>query len=263
MAPVHIADMTSRPRLATLVAGLCTVLCVAPALRAQDAPRVRRPLIGYVRDTLGAPLEGVSVSIPGMLVFSDARGRFDLSTGEIGQITVQFRLIGYRPMTLPLTSRNRAWDTVFVQLDPTPAQLAEVNVVESRTRGALWLRNFEERRRRGVGQFVTRAEIVERGAYRLSDVLRTKRGVVVVRGTRVRFSAYVGARSTLCQPDIWLDGARTHGMEVDELASNTVEAIELYPYFSTIPIEFQPVGANTTPCGTIVIWTRVPNGRDP
>jgi hypothetical protein len=263
MAAVHIAGMTSRPRLSALWVGLCSLVWLSTAVPAQEAPVPRRPLIGYVRDTLGVPLEGVSVSIPGMMVFSDARGRFDLSTGEIGQVTVQFRLIGYRPITLPLTSRNRAWDTVFVQMDPTPPQLAEVNVVESRTRAALGLRNFDERRKRGIGQFITRAEIVERGSYRLSDVIRTKRGVVVVRGTRVRFSAYVGARSTLCQPDIWLDGARTHGMEVDELASNTVEAIELYPYFSTIPVEFQPVGANTTPCGTIVIWTRIPNGRDP
>lgn len=255
--------MTSRPRLSALLAGLCLLWCVPVVLRAQDPPKARRPLIGYVRDTLGVPLEGVSVSIPGAMAFSDARGRFDLSTGEIGEVVLQFRLIGYRPLTLPITSRNRGWDTVFVQMDPTPPQLAEVNVTESRTRAALALRTFEERRKRGIGQFITRAEIVERGSYRLSDVMRTKRGVVVVRGTRVRFSAYVGARSTLCQPDIWLDGARTHGMEVDELPSNTVEAIELYPYFSTIPVEFQPVGANTTPCGTIVIWTRIPNGRDP
>ena len=67
----------------------------------------------------------------------------------------------------------------------------------------------------------------------------------------------------MCQPDIWLDGTRSQAMEVDELLPSTVEAIELYPYLSTIPAEFQRVGANTTPCGTIVIWSRIPNGKSP
>ena len=50
-------------------------------------------------------------------------------------------------------------------------------------------------------------------------------------------------------------------MEIDELLPSTVEAIELYPYLSTIPVDFQPMGANSTPCGTIVVWSRIPNGK--
>jgi hypothetical protein len=73
--------------------------------------------------------------------------------------------------------------------------------------------------------------------------------------------AYSGSRGTVCIPDIWLDGTRTRGMEIDELPPNTVELMELYPNLSTVPMEFQSFGANTTPCGTIVVWTRIPDGR--
>lgn len=93
-------------------------------------------------------------------------------------------------------------------------------------------------------------------------MLRTKRGVNVVRG-RVRFAAYTGSRSTLCIPDVWLDGTRSIAMEIDELAPNTVEAMELYTNFSTVPIRVSTSSANTTPCGTIVVWTRIPNGKQP
>lgn len=233
-------------------------------MRAQTAvviPAGKRQLVGVVRDPAGAAMEGVTVSIPGTSTRSGVRGTFELITNDVDTVTISLRRVGYEPIDALLTARNKLWDTVMVQMEPSAQRLAEVNVSESMTRKALGLRTFEERKARGIGQFITRADIVERGSSRLSDLLRTKRGVQVVRGGKVRFSAYQGGRNISCQPDIWLDGMRSQGMEVDEILPSTVEAMELYPYFSTIPIEFQPVGANTTPCGTIVIWTRIPNGR--
>jgi hypothetical protein len=224
-------------------------------------PAGRRQLVGVVRDAAGAAMEGVTVSVPGTSALTSARGLFELLTVELDTVTIAFRKVGYEPIEALLTARNKLWDTVVVQMEPSAQRLTSVKVNESLTRAALGLRTFEERRSRGIGQFVTREDIVERGSSRLSDLLRTKRGVNVVRGGKVRFVAYTGGRSTMCQPDIWLDGMRSRGMEVDEILPSTVEAMELYPYLSTIPIEFQPVGANTTPCGTIVIWTRIPNGK--
>jgi hypothetical protein len=247
---------------------LLAVLLLVPSagLRAQTAanaiPAGRRQLVGVVRDANGAALEGVSVAVPGITARTDARGAFELLTTEIDTVTIVLRHLGFEPIEALLTARNRLWDTVVVQMERSVQRLSDVRVNESTTRAALGLRNFEERKSRGIGQFITRADIVERGSYKLSDVLRTKRGVNVVKGGKVRFAAYSGGRNTtLCQPDIWLDGMRSQGMELDELLPSTVEAIELYPYFSTIPAEFQSFGSNTTPCGTIVVWTRIPNGK--
>ena len=227
---------------------------------ASQVPTGKRQLVGVVRDGTGAAMEGVSVAIPGAERRTDTRGAFELLTNDVDTVTIALRRIGFEPIDALLTARNRLWDTVIVQMEPVVPRLERVNVNETRTRAALGLRSFEERRARGIGQFVTRADIVERGSSRLSDVLRMKRGVNVIRG-KVRFVAYAGGRSQLCQPDIWLDGTRSQGMEIDELLPSTVEAIELYPYLSTIPVDFQPMGANTTPCGTIVVWSRIPNGK--
>ena len=225
-------------------------------------PAGKRQLVGVVRDGAGAAMDGVAVVIPGAQGRTDARGAFELVTNDVDTVTIALRHIGFEPIDALLTARNRLWDTVIVQMEPVVPRLERVNVNETRTRAALGLRSFEERRARGIGQFVTRADIVERGSSRLSDVLRMKRGVNVIRG-KVRFVAYAGTggRSQLCQPDIWLDGTRSQGMEIDELLPSTVEAIELYPYLSTIPVDFQPMGANSTPCGTIVVWSRIPNGK--
>ena len=251
-------------RLAVAAAAAVAVVTTASALGAQPgASPAGRPLVGVVRDAAGAAVERVTVTVNGASVLTDVRGGFRLVTGDVDTVTISLRHVGYEPIEARLTARNRQWDTVMVQLDAVAQRLSRLNVNESLTRSALGLRNFEKRRASGIGTFITREQIEARGSSRLSDLLRTTRGVNVVRG-KVRFAAYnAGSRTTSCQPDIWLDGTRSQGMEIDELPSNTVEAMELYPYFSTIPIEFQRIGANTAPCGTIVVWTRIPNGRQP
>jgi hypothetical protein len=236
-------------------------------LQAQSAPSQipanRRQLVGVVRDARGATVPDVNVAIPGSSTRTNARGAFELFTVETDTVTISLRRIGFEPVDALLSARNRMWDTVVVQLEPTAVVLDKVDITENRTRKALGLRSFEERRSLGLGTYITRADIVERGSFKLSDLLRSKRGVNVIRGGKVRFASHSsGARGTLCQPDIWLDGVRSLPMEIDELPSSTVEAIELYPYFSTVPIEFQRVGANTTPCGTIAVWSRVPNAKN-
>ncbi len=255
--------MPISPRRTPLVAllALCAVLAPAQAMRAQNnTPAGKRQLVGIVRDAAGAALPDVTVAIFGLTVRTDVRGAFELFTVDVDTVTISLRKIGFEQVDALLSARNRLWDTVMVQMEPTSQRLSKVKVTETSTRSALGLRDFEERRARGLGTFITRADITERGANRLSDLLRTKRGVVIV-GRRVRFAAYSGSRTQLCQPVIWMDGSLSAGMEVDELLPSTVEAMELYPYLSTIPMEFQRLGANTTPCGTIVIWTRIPNGK--
>lgn len=235
---------------------------VAQAASTPSAPGIpagKRQLVGVVRDPAGAALQGVTVSIPGISVRTDVRGAFQLLTLDVDTVSISLRLLGFEPIDAFLTARNKLWDTVLVQMDPASQKLTNVKVTENVTRSSLALRDFDERKARGIGQFVTREEIVARGSSRLSDVLRTKKGVNVVKGGKVRFVAF----RKECMPYIWLDGVLSRGMEVDELPSSTVEAMELYTYMATVPAEFQSIGANTNPCGTIVIWTRIPNGKSP
>lgn len=218
-------------------------------------------MVGFVRDAKGEPLDGVTVEVHGQRSTTDRRGAFALLTTLVDTASVALRRVGFEPLEAFISTRNGMWDTVIVQMDAAATTtLPGVAVRETFATRAGAIRGFEERRERGLGQFVTRDEIVDRGSQKLTDILRSKKGVMIVRG-RLRFAAFVGSRSVNCQPNVFLDGTRAPGMEVDEIAAQSIEAIELYPNLSTIPIEFQTIGQSTTPCGTIAIWTRVPNSK--
>ena len=58
----------------------------------------------------------------------------------------------------------------------------------------------------------------------------------------------------LCQPMIWLDGQRAAGLEIDDLRSGDIQAIEMYRGASTTPPQFATAGV--TQCGAVVVWTR-------
>ena len=66
-------------------------------------------------------------------------------------------------------------------MERNPQQLATVNVNEAAKRRATGYRDFEERRKLGLGQFVSRDEIEAHNTSRSSDLVVTKRGVHLVR----------------------------------------------------------------------------------
>lgn len=232
---------------------------------AHAQPAGRRELVGFVRDPRGAGIEGATIEIPGAGTRSDAKGAFRLFTREVDTVTIAIRLPGYTPIEALISARNRQWDTLVVELEPLSTMLPGVRVEEERTIRT-GLRGFEERvAKNASGLFITRADIVARNSSRLSDVLQTRRGIQLVRiGSNrygVRFVTYSGPRGT-CVPDMWVDGQRARGMEIDDLPANTVEGMELYDTFATVPFEFMH-GAGAVPCGTIVVWTRPPGTRRP
>lgn len=246
-----------RPFRAPLTLAL-TLAASAPAAAQGAAAQGAgaRELVGVVRDPAGVVMEGVTVEADGRTARTNARGAFVLPTAAVDSLTLVVRQVGFTPLTVRLGARDRQWDTVLVHLARAPQALDEVAVRAPRALRS-GLAGFEERRARGTGTFVTREEIVARNSARTSDVLRLKRGVNVVRG-RVRFVAYTGSRGTVCQPNLWVDGARMNGGEADDIPASDIEGIELYPSFSSVPPQFTPLPSAGPPCGTIVIWTRTP-----
>lgn len=255
-------DSALRVALTALLLQLPLAPCVALAQAPPPAavPTGKRQMVGFVRDLSGGPIEGVTVQVQGQKLTTDKRGAFALLTGLSDTASISLRRVGFEPIDAFISARNGMWDTVIVQMDPAVTTLNEVKVTDDFMSRAGAIRGFEERRKLALGQFVARDEIVDRGSQKLSDILRSKKGVMIVRG-RVRFAAYAGSRSLQCQPYVYLDGAKAPGMEVDEITAQSVQAIEIYSNFSTVPLEFQSIGAQNTPCGTIVIWTRIPNSK--
>jgi hypothetical protein len=248
-------------RTGTLLAVL--VLGASDVAIAQ-VPVGKRELVGIVRDPRGGPVEGAVVEIPGSGTRSDSKGTFRLFTREIDTVTLAIRRPGYSPIEALISANGRQWDTVVVELEPNVTNLASVRIEEEKVRRT-GLKGFLERQVNGHGMYIGREEIVKRNASRTTDVLQARKGIRLVNlgGGRsgVRFATYSGAR-TNCTPDMWVDGQLARGMELDDLTPNTVEAIELYDTFTTVPAEFT-MTTNTLPCGTIVVWTRPPGTKKP
>lgn len=264
-APTHHRGIarrhTARARVAS--AALAALSAAAGALPAQNAaPRAEaRPLVGLVQRDDGAPLADVAVEGAGQRVRTDSEGRFQLRTTRRDTLTLFLRHPGYEPIAVTLRAHHLGGDTILVRMERTAQALDEVRVRGADLRSPLGLGGFDERRARGIGTFVTREEIERRHTSRLSDVLRGRRGLILVRtptgGLGVRFSIASG-RQRRCIPDLWLDGQRARGMELDDIPANTVEGIELYATIASVPFQFATGGTGMERCGTIVVWSRPP-----
>jgi hypothetical protein len=225
----------------------------------------RRELVGVVKDPRGVGLEGATIEVLGLTARTDATGLFRIFTPQIDTATIAIRRPGFSPIEAMISARNRQWDTVMVELEQNATRLPGVSVSGDRLRRP-GLQGFEERLKAGVsGMFITRTDILERNSIRLSDVLQARKGITLMRlgpgRMGVRFATYGNVRRN-CTPDMWIDGQRAVGMEIDDLSANTVEGLELYDSFTTVPSEFAH-SANQVPCGTIVVWTRPPGTKKP
>jgi hypothetical protein len=156
-------------------------------------------------------------------------------------------------------------------------------VVRGNALGNQAMRDFERRRRRGAGVYVTRVQIDRLHASRLTDVLRTLPGVSVApdqsgglvvelrRSRQYTFDLTAGARSDSasqsmpaqvsgpvtvkkCPAGFLLDGFPIDaGGTVDaEVRPDMIAAIEVYAG-GQVPIEF---AARNSDCGLVMIWTR-------
>src|SRR5262245_18960114 len=120
-----------------------SALCVLTAVSVAAQPAVgSRALVGAVRDPGGLPIEGAVIEIHGVSARSDSRGAFRLFTSNVDTITVGIRRLGYAPLSALIEARNRQWDTLVVELDPIPQELAAVKATAAKAR--LGLRDIDD-----------------------------------------------------------------------------------------------------------------------
>ena len=112
------------------------------------------------------------------------------------------------------------------------------------------------RQQRGLGTYLTREDFADRLPLQASELLRGLAGVQLMR--RPDGPGYVPVGRGSCGFRYILNGARVGaGFEIDDIAPEWIEAIEVYRGPASIPIEFAPTGGDyRANCGVIVIWTR-------
>ena len=273
-------------RLSSVVAGM---LVGAANLAAQQAR-----LTGTVRDTAGAPLAGVEVSVQGITrtATTDRQGAFALAGIPTGTSTVNVRRVGFSPQTTIMKFVEGDNSLGVVVLTRIPQELDTVTTREQE----LWreyplLREFAENKKIGLGQFVTRQQLeMFRGGF-MTPVFNQMRGLLIVRATNAGSrswiantyvpttrcttlqdrllnepvspqGAYGGADCSYCFPTVFLDNARMapFGVAANIGAFNPdmFEAIQVYLGAAETPAKYADTRSG---CGVVVFHRRVPDRR--
>jgi hypothetical protein len=123
---------------------------------------------------------------------------------------------------------------------------------------------FEDRRKIGLGAFVTEEQIARHGFSDLASVLDGVRGVHVAFGPAPGSQTGItspqpyllGPGGVRCSPNYFLDGAPFAGFrDLSAIVQpNFIRGIEVYSSPGTIAVQYDRIAS--TGCGSIVIWTR-------
>ena len=251
------------------------------------APRFASAQSGYTTVVVGAGdgatgqfLRGVQVRLTPLELtqYTDSMGQARLPRLPPGKYTVEARQVGYQPLSAPILVRGEDSVEVVLLMNAAVAQLDPV--VVSRTAVPMALREFESRRERGLGQFVSGAQIDSMPGASLQAVIEGHiRGVTVVgdnangmhlmsyrQSTEHALSGVAGP----CWPTVYLDGLQLtddtgRGPNLDVATLSWIGGIE-YDAPSEVPMEYKSSGAmdtrggrgaSTSPsCGVMMIWTR-------
>ena len=243
----------------SLIAGL--------ALVAASANAQQRTLRGIVTDSAGYPLPNVEVRIMdlGRMARSDVQGRFAIERITDRIVDLTMRRLGYEVRFVRVSMINGEGDSLRVVMRAEPLKLPTVEIEEKEDNHPFF-NEYEKRRQRGVGQFITKRDLERLNTSYPSDAFRRIPGIRFVRasqGMGVRFMSSVGMTGGRtrgspgggeCIPTIWVDGQAAVGMEVDDIRAQDIHGIEIYRGASTLPSQFAKAGLSQ--CGAIVVWTR-------
>jgi len=264
---VVVGDTT--PRADTL-APRADTLAVPPRRVRMGDGRLR----GTVVTAEGSrPLAGAVVRITdGSMTRANDHGEWSLVDVPAGTRVLEVRAVGYYAVRRVVDVVADA-APVAVALSTFKAMLDTVRVTAARVADR-HNSGFEVRRRSGIGNYLTPADIVRRGAFFTSDIFRQLRGIrlgyaydTLATDMTPLFSPESidptdrrilmrGITGNWCAPAIYLDGLYMSEFTADALDSwvspERIAGIEVYSEVA-VPPDYQRARSG---CGSILIWTK-------
>ena len=221
-------------------------------------------VVGVVRDSAGSRLDQARVGIVGapngaQRAESDSSGNYRISAVAVGVVRVYALRIGYAAETLSVAVIDGEPAHVDFIMTRSVSVLPEVLVSDDALRGKMGA--FNRRKARGVGAFVTRADIEKRRPGSVSELLRYLPGVGVTQRMAgepqpVHMQRSKNSSMQTCVVQIYVDGHPYPNGTVDDFSPGAVEGVEVYRSASEIPADFRTRNAT---CGLIALWTRDPD----
>ena len=246
----------SVPRFAT-IASLLVFRAVVTHAQATGS------IEGFVRDSAGHPLEQAQLWVLNHVtrarIITDTTGSYRIPGVDVGTARLFARRVGFVVETLSVRVAAGRTSRVDLVMLAMPATLATEYVSADPTLGKMG--PFNRRMSRGVGSFVTRAEIEKRQPASISELLRTLPGVSISQRmagepqpVHMQRSVNSSLQST-CVVQIYVDGQPYPNGNLDDFAPLTLEGVEVYRSASEIPADFRTRDAT---CGLVALWTRDP-----
>ena len=238
-------------RAARRASALVAVLLALGAATRQAAAQKTGVVAGRIVDDSGAAVRDAQVTVRGRAApaVTDSAGRYRLADVKPGTLVMQVKAVGYASASRIVDVAAGTTTTLDVSLSRAQ-ELAEVVVAASPVRHDRRYDEFEERRKNGRGQYLTREQIEKSNVSTLNDLLRRLRGIQMDcqgGGCFIRM-----ARSPIgCLPQYIVDG-RPQDEFGPSTPLNDIQGIEVYTGSSETPAEFVGEGG----CGTVVIWTK-------
>ena len=238
-----------------------------PESRATQAPRATGVIDGAVTDTMLRPISFAEITIlrTDIKLQTNSAGRFRFIDVPAGQYLLIVRRIGYRPVSSIIQVAVRDTLRLSFTMESTVQTLETVTVVEERR--SLRMLEFEQRRRQGVGFFITGELIEQRNLPVAADYLRFAPSISLAPSPQASGNPELVAISKREGGSILGDGAGACAMQVVidgvpmpprfplELLPTPKEiaGIEIYNGPATVPAQFSGVDRR---CGMILVWTK-------
>lgn len=186
---------------------------------------------------------------------SDSTGAFTGPRLRPSLYQVRAVALGYQTLTHMVALSGYGSADLRIEMSPEALEL-EPLVVVTRQRSRLETAGFYERRERGFGHSLNRAEIEERHPTYVTDLVRTMPGISV--GPGLMGGGGVLRMRGGCVPEVILDGVRmTQPVRLDDILQvSDLEGLEVYSAGSS-PMEY-----SHSNCGTVLAWTRDPGSSD-
>jgi hypothetical protein len=206
----------------------------------------------------GQPVSGAHVSLTdGPETRSNERGEWTLSDAPVGTRMLEIRALGFYPDRRQVNIVKSA-PPVRVALSTFKAVLDTVKVRATRLADR-HLSGFQQRRRTGMGRFLTPEDITIRRPIVTSDLFRMLPGLSVERSPLGETMVVMrGTFSERCSPEFYIDDRDLRDISADDVDDwvnpDDIAGIEVYTGAFT-PSQYQS-GLHGNGCGSIVIWTK-------
>lgn len=233
-------------------------LALAAATLGAQGGKTSTLVAGVADAESGQPLEGAEVILTKVhrLARANGMGEATISSIPYGVQRVRVRRLGYSPSEVDLAISGDTTGAVF-RLQRTPTQLGAVNVE------ATWMpasmRDVEARRKRGIGRFLTDADL-DKDRDRDFHLMMTTRvpglkTLIGADGARVLASTRDNLGMTgvsPCYVTLYVDGMIVDPKDSELVRTWDLAAVEFFQP-SQVPVLYRnkPYG-----CGVLLLWSK-------